>query len=418
MNITATENALDFLEWHPEFHLPFTANECFAGMITLDRLNTPDLTVGIAYMDKILTRIKDELREQMEHISSLSPSPMSLYQIVDNIDITLITEEDSKSGIAIPVRNLFKYQITRINELSYEVAYPPKPEKLKDNLLGVYLSQTGSIMLWIDKIIQKDKPELIFQKVLLHEMIHAFLDIYPRVYFKYPNNMCSILMAIGKKDTTESEETIDNILVLDCYSHCRKKYYDFVKEFISNQPDEYKAAIDKYDPKNKDYSIIEAHLNDKVSCNERFDISHNVNYFVIADDDEFSDEEILIQEYESGLLSIPLSTFTHFIYNCDRKPNGIYDTRFLCRHCHHLIPDFRSPWITYRLNLSTKIISLRIGDIICYQFNPINSYEECFDLLNHKKIKNFEDLDFKISIEGSDLIQRLIYSINLNTSIC
>lgn len=414
MSITATKNALECLDWHPEFNLPFTAYECFAGITTIDGLDTPDLAFGLADMDEILTRIKDELREQIKDISpkssSLSPLTMSLNYIVDNIDITLITEEDSRSGTHIPVRNLFKYQITQNNEDSYEVVCPPEP---RDNLLGVYLPQTGSIMLWIDRIVQKDRPELIFQKVLLHEMIHAFLDIYPRVYFKYYNRMCSILTAIGKKDTTESEETIDNILVLDCYSHCGKEYYDFVKEFISNQPDEYKAAIDMYEPKKEVYSIIKAHLNDKVSCNESFDISHNVNYYVVADDD-ISDEELLIEVYINGLVGLRFSTFFSFIYNCDRKSNGIYDTRFLL---YRTIPNFQSPWITFRLNLSTKIISLRIGDIICYQVNPINYYEECFDLLNHKKIKEFEDLDFKISREDLELIQHLISIINPNFSV-
>ena len=184
MNITATKNALNFLEWHPEFNLPLTATECFAGMTKSDGLKTPDLTVGIAYMHQLLTQIKDDLRNQIKDVSPknscLLPSTMSLHYIVDNIDITLITEEDNASRTAIPVRNLFKYQITRNDEQSYEVVLPPKPDDYhKDNLLGVYLKRTGSILLWIDKILQKDNPGLIFQKVLLHEMIHALLAIYP-----------------------------------------------------------------------------------------------------------------------------------------------------------------------------------------------------------------------------------------------
>lgn len=416
MNITATENALDFLEWHPEFNLPSTAFECFSGMTTLDGLNTPDLYVGIACMNETLTRFKNELKMKIESISpecsTLVPSTMSQHYIIDNIDITLITEKDSKSGTQIPVRNLFKYQITQNNEDSYEVIESPKniEEDPNDNLLGAYLPQTGSIMLWIDRIIRKDRSDLIFQKVLLHEMIHAFLDIYPRVYFKYPNGMCSILSAIGKQNTTESEETIDNFLVLDCYSHCRKEYYDFVKKFISNQPKEYRAAIDKYNPKNSDRTIIKAHLEDKVSICQNFDISHNINFYFIVpvDDDKSNEDKYVINFFEAdiceGLKNIPFS-FKEF----EKNSNGILCKRVLLSKGW---ADFRSPWITYRLNLSAKIISLRIGNILYYQLNDLNGKEECIDLVNHKKVRDNQGLDFEISEDASRLITNFIYCLN------
>ena len=418
MNITATENALNFLEWHPEFNLPLTASECFAGMTTSDDLKTPDLTVGIAYMHQLLTQIKDDLRNQIKDISPknscLLPSTMSLHYIVDNIDITLITENDNTSGTAIPVRNLFKYQITQNDERSYEVVLPPSPDdNSKDNLLGVYLKRTGSIMLWIDKILQKDNPELFFQKVLLHEMIHALLDIYPRVYFKYSNGMCTILTGMGKKNTTVSEETIDNFLVLDCYSHTRKEYYDIVKEFIKKQPSEYKAAIDIYDPKNKDYTIIRAHLEEKVSNRERFDISQSINYinYIVSltdDEEEYDDEEDLISLFESGIYDV-LGSIRCPYEEYKESSNGILWERVLLNKC---LPYFRSPWIMYGLNLLTKEISLRIGDILFYRLNPINTVEECFDLLNHKKIKDNTGLDFEISGDASELIYKLIGCIN------
>ena len=412
MNITATENALNFLEWHPEFNLPLTASECFAGMRTSDDLKTPDLTVGIAYMDKLLTQIKDDLRKQIKDISPknscLLPSTMSLHYIVDNIDITLITEKDNISGTTIPVRNLFKYRITQNDECSYEIVYPPKPdEDANDNLLGIYFPSTGSIMLWIDKILRKNNPELIFQKVLLHEMIHALLDIYPRVYFKYPNSMCNILTAIGEKNTTESEETIDNILVLYCYAHCDKKYFESVKKFISSQPTEYKAAITRYDP--KDHSLIRAHLVEKVSIREKFDISQSINYYIVPVDEASDDDEYLVNLYESALYEIQA-----FLNPAKEYHKSLYCKRFLIDYPYVL--DFRNPWITCGLNFSTKEITLRIGDILYYKYNTLSDEEECIDLLNHKKIKDNAGLDFEISKAASNCVLALIHCINPGSS--
>lgn len=99
------------------------------------------------------------------------------------------------------------------------------------DLLGRYLPGQNTILLWVDKIrALGDIKELVFQKVLLHECIHALLDIKRQTIKNYSN-----------------EETVDNSWVLYAYSNCvQSGVINEVIDFISNQPKEYKKALEMY----------------------------------------------------------------------------------------------------------------------------------------------------------------------------
>lgn len=113
-----------------------------------------------------------------------------------------------------------------------EFYIPTEDERnLGRDLLGCYLPGRNIILLWVDKIKKYgDLKELIFQKVLLHECIHALLDISRRACSDY-----------------REEETVDNVWVLNAYSQCgQSSVINEVIDFISSQPEEYRHSLDCY----------------------------------------------------------------------------------------------------------------------------------------------------------------------------
>lgn len=117
--------------------------------------------------------------------------------------------------------------------------------KNNPDTLAYYDPANGNIIIFVDKILILDHPQLIYQKVILHEFIHFLFDIASRdkdgVANKKPD-----------RSNTMNEETADNMLVLFLYEYSLAKngnYFDIfnmISSFIKKQPKEYNAAIGMY----------------------------------------------------------------------------------------------------------------------------------------------------------------------------
>ena len=410
MKIQLTYDALQHLEIHPDFQLPLSANECFRGLCSND-VSTPNLAEGIADVGNIIDSIKGELNKQIrektpEYVSTL-PSE-SLYQfIIDAIHITLITRNDD-NNTHIPVRNMFKYMATQSYEESYEsTVVSGHTDK---SLLGMYQPKTGAIFLWIDKIIENEYPELIFQSVLLHEMIHAFLDIHPRIYYRYSHGI-RLLSSLGKNAQGISEETLDNALVLRAYSS-HPADFDLVKTFISKQPLDYRDAINMYD--HDDYiTLLKQHLADKISdellCQK--DLFFDVSY-TDADEDGsiphliFSKE--LFREYIERLRWYIEELFGKIIYSFEENINKCSYYRFLMESNWFKL-NYYSPWLIVTYNDFTKDVLLQIGNkfYIRYDFYKIIN---CYKKMPNGVVKKINAIDC-IYINPTNNAESLVQSL-------
>lgn len=415
MKIQLTDNAFQYIEINPEFRLPLNANECFRGLHYND-VWTPDITEDIADVGSIIDNIKGELnkqiREKTPECVSILPSE-SLYPfIIDNIHITLITREDAKNETHIPVRNSFKYIATLSDEMSYESTVVSSPED--ENLLGLYQPKTGTIFLWIDKIIEHKiitSPELIFQTVLLHEMIHAFLDIHPRIYYQHSHGI-RILSSIGKPTQRDSEETLDNTLVLRAYSR-HPKDFDKVHAFIEKQPPVYKKAINLYNDGDCN-ELLKQHLADKISgeqLSEQKDLFFDVIYTDPDENDHKPQSTFSKDNFSNYIESLRWhieELFGSFIYSFEDNINGCSCHRFLMES-NWFKHNYSSPWLVLTYNDSTKDVLLQIGNTfyIRYDYNEIKScYKRMPDGTVKKIGSDYPDIDPTNNAES--LVQDLV----------
>lgn len=154
----------------------------------------------------------------------------TLTWLLSNISVYLVTVEDE--GREVTVENIFdgiEQEIVVPESLSFEEA--------GSDALGMYLPETGSILLWVDKIYKLPTAPLLFQTVLLHELIHAMFDVEDKD------------SKSQKQVNIPEEETYDNLLVLYTYaiSKPNSKEFEMVRDFIKSQPSIYRAAIARYD---------------------------------------------------------------------------------------------------------------------------------------------------------------------------
>lgn len=154
----------------------------------------------------------------------------TLAWLLCNISVCLVTVEDE--GREVTVHNIFDGIAKKIKvpkSLSFEEA--------GSDALGMYLHKTGSILLWVDKIYEHRIAPILFQKVLLHELIHAMFDVED----KNPKSL--------KRVKIPEEETFDNLLVLYTYaiSKPNSKEFEMVRDFIKRQPAIYSAAVTRFD---------------------------------------------------------------------------------------------------------------------------------------------------------------------------
>ena len=225
----------------------------------------------------------------------------TMNEIIAETEVWLITDEDAKSGVSIKANNRFtgkeewltipkdlgsspvnkKNQdpsglIEKIQTLLRrrdDLKKSPMDEQIKAKLqeieeelrksygelwgedershtdwMGRYISRTGTILIKIDSVDRAAAlfgcdPDLLFQKVLLHEFIHAALDLCPR---DADGNQISYHDEEWKTEDPAgesfNEESIDNAIVLKLYKGTPG--YRDVKGFIETQPYYYRRAVE------------------------------------------------------------------------------------------------------------------------------------------------------------------------------
>lgn len=262
-----------------KFHIYFPSNieECFNGTISNTGVHSPSIEKGLFRLNSVIQNIKGHpslltfkpsIKIDNENQFIKDPINNNFYFLKYNISIIAVTTEDAIKKTRVTVKNIFTD-----NDDSFEVPLPygkPIPlnsipeEPIKINQgddfpmvdkLGIYIPKYGCILIYVDKISKLKNPELIFQKVLLHELIHALLDVNIRII---NNNQQSI--GIGNKepiilpnnkqiDCNDHEEELTNSLTLFTYAFQDTPSYILgeIREFIYNQPYPYNCAITRFE---------------------------------------------------------------------------------------------------------------------------------------------------------------------------
>ena len=125
-------------------------------------------------------------------------------------------------------------------------------ERTHTDWLGCYIPWTGTILIKIDRVDEEAdlfgcSRDLLFEKVLLHEFIHAALDLWPR------DAAGNIIYNKAEWEWEDAdgeffnEESIDNAIVLKLYKGTPG--YRDVKGFIETQPYYYRRAVELYESK-------------------------------------------------------------------------------------------------------------------------------------------------------------------------
>lgn len=120
-------------------------------------------------------------------------------------------------------------------------------ERTHTDWMGCYIPRTGTILIKIDSVDEAADlfgcpQDLLFQKVLLHEFIHAALDLWPRDAagnISYHKKEWKTADPYGE---SFNEESIDNAIVLKLYKGTPG--YRDVKGFIETQPYYYRRAVE------------------------------------------------------------------------------------------------------------------------------------------------------------------------------
>ena len=161
---------------------------------------------------------------------------MSLEDFINNVSICLVKSKKdyADSGIdKVIVKNIFTGEM-ELREIPNDEGVSEDKEMEDDysngktimDYLGCYCPDKGCIFIWIDKIFDKCEKENydfenLFDIVLLHEYIHALLDVRPRKA-NYKQNIFTKCLY---------EESIDNALLLHAMNN--SKYGSDAKRFVA-----------------------------------------------------------------------------------------------------------------------------------------------------------------------------------------
>lgn len=161
---------------------------------------------------------------------------MSLEDFINNVSICLVRSKKdyADSGIdKVIVKNIFTGEM-ELREIPDDEGVSEDKEMEDDysngktimDYLGCYCPDKGCIFIWVDKIFDKCKKENydfenLFDIVLLHEYIHALLDVRPRKA-NYKQNITTKCLY---------EESVDNALLLHAMNN--SKYGSDAKRFVA-----------------------------------------------------------------------------------------------------------------------------------------------------------------------------------------
>ena len=161
---------------------------------------------------------------------------MSLEDFINNVSICLVKSKKdyADGGIdKVIVKNIFTGEM-ELREIPDDKGVSEDKEMEDDyyngktimDYLGCYCPDKGCIFIWIDKIFDKCEKENydfenLFDIVLLHEYIHALLDVRPRKA-NYKQNITTKCLY---------EESIDNALLLHAMNN--SKYGSDAKRFVA-----------------------------------------------------------------------------------------------------------------------------------------------------------------------------------------
>ena len=241
MEIKCTDSAKKVMDFYSWIKMPRSVEECFRGMKSIIGISTPDVWNPINELNhKIentnfsLFDLNKELLKACSKHSIKSYLSNNLIYLLENCTVYAVTYADINIT-EVEVKNIFCGNSHRIKVLNPEY---------DDGIgtLGVYRLGSGAIFIYLDKIVQYENPELIFQQVLLHEFIHALLDISPRLN---QNNDCIPLVV-----PIDLEESLNNALVLWIYDKCAScddETFSHIKDFMSKQPKPYNEALQIFD---------------------------------------------------------------------------------------------------------------------------------------------------------------------------
>lgn len=161
---------------------------------------------------------------------------MSLEDFINNVSICLVRSKKDYANRGIDkviVKNIFTGEM-ELREIPDDKGVSEDKEMEDDyyngktimDYLGCYCPDKGCIFIWIDKIFDKCEKENydfenLFDIVLLHEYIHALLDVRPRKA-NYKQNITTKCLY---------EESIDNALLLHAMNN--SKYGSDAKRFVA-----------------------------------------------------------------------------------------------------------------------------------------------------------------------------------------
>lgn len=254
-------------------------SHCF-GNNFIDRvlfnLNYRDSEVGLNTLNSVLSEAKERIKTDNE---DEIPNWTKYAQfMLSDCDIWLITRKDFKHEISVFNRFTGEeewYKIPKPEYITEKIHNHPSINDIDPNCeeikipvtpdyLAFYSSGNGIIVLVIDRIedlckkkgYDEDTKLLLYNKILLHEVIHSCLDLYRRHHGKIISHYSYWISPDGKY----TEESIDNAIVLKCFEG--KPEFDLIKSFIEDQPPYYNRGIELL---NSPESLLEKMLDNLIS---------------------------------------------------------------------------------------------------------------------------------------------------------
>lgn len=350
--------------------LPDTIQDTFNGCaFGQEQTQIPHLDV-VSYVYSYIRAAKQVILNRCDYSkivkSILKESEKEILQISQ---VVLVHSDDDGEFIPIANRFMLMKESNETEEIFQRIQIPTKGSLVESDpkhpLLGCYLSKPGVILIWIDRVFESAEISgyLLFQKVLLHEIIHAMFDCADR------NKNLDVLLD-KSKERRNFEETLDNLLVLKCYENCEKDIFEEILHFIKSQPREYSRAIDLYEMtktlkwrKKEFVSTICSLLFFKVFPNQG--ISNPLFLYVAGpDEDETSDNKdwaIGIMESSKMVIDIPYSKIDEQKEDIDSNNTILSYTVFTKRS--FITPNGE------KITLNKIIVTLTISNVLQNEMN-------------------------------------------------